>query len=110
MHPLFSYIFSIVDISILLSGPHKQVSSSFHEADNKKIAVEDEEHARMMARLDELEREEELAAERGDETDDDETDGDESDEDEHTKVYLDSFSDQISVDQVSEVMYRTFMF
>ncbi|KAF3444095.1 hypothetical protein FNV43_RR13785 [Rhamnella rubrinervis] len=84
------------------SGPHKQVSSSFPEADNKKIAVEDEEDAHMMARLDELEREEELAAERGDETDDDKSDDDESDEDEHTKVYLDSFSEQISLDQEPE--------
>lgn len=111
MHPVFSYILSTVEISMLFSGPHKQVSFSFPEADNKKIAVEDEEDARMMARLDELEREE-LAAERGDETDDDESDDDVSDEDEHTKVYLDSFADQISLDQVgnSEVVYRTFMF
>ncbi|XP_015870765.4 uncharacterized protein LOC107407938 isoform X1 [Ziziphus jujuba] len=67
----------------------KQISSSSPEADNKTNALEDEEFARIMSRMDELEKEE-LAAESYNETG----------EHEETDVSLDSFSDQISLHQV----------
>lgn len=93
---------------MLSSGPSKQVSSSSPEADSKKIAVDDEEDARIMAKLDELEREEELAAEREDESDDYESGNDESNEDEQTNVNFDALSEHISLDQIknSEVMCK----
>lgn len=56
------------------SGLPKSDSPSSVKADNIEVPVEDEQFARMMARLDELEKQE-LAAE---------SDEDESDEDEHT--------------------------
>lgn len=84
---------------MLFSDLLKQISSSSPEADNKTNALEDEEFARIMSRMDELEKEE-LAAESYNETG----------EHEETDVSLDSFSDQISLHQVknSEVMLRTF--
>lgn len=71
-------------------GPLKEVSSSFSEADSKKVASEDEEFARIMSRLDELEKEE-LEAEGNDE----------SEEDEPTKADLDSISDKISLQKLN---------
>jgi unconventional prefoldin RPB5 interactor 1 len=45
-------------------GPPKEDAPRFSEADGAKVGVEDEEYARMMSRLDELEKEE-LEAECG---------------------------------------------
>jgi hypothetical protein len=39
-------------------GPPKEDAPRFSEADGAKVGVEDEEYARMMSRLDELEKEE----------------------------------------------------
>ncbi|XP_050248331.1 uncharacterized protein LOC126695567 isoform X1 [Quercus robur] len=49
------------------SGPPKEDAPSSSEADKAKVSVEDEEYARIMSRLDELEKEE-LEAECGNET------------------------------------------
>ncbi|XP_022149690.1 RNA polymerase II subunit 5-mediating protein homolog isoform X2 [Momordica charantia] len=57
------------------SGVNKQDVHSVPEVDKAKITEEDEEYARIMARLDELEKEEELAAgndNQGDEEDEEE--------------------------------------
>ncbi|XP_062152704.1 uncharacterized protein LOC133861023 [Alnus glutinosa] len=52
------------------SGPPKEDAPRFSEADGAKVGVEDEEYARMMSRLDELEKEE-LEAECGNGNDED---------------------------------------
>lgn len=54
-----------------IPGVSKPVSRSFTEADNEKATVEDEEYARILSRLDELEKEE-LEAESVNEPDKDE--------------------------------------
>ncbi|KAJ0053653.1 hypothetical protein Pint_02287 [Pistacia integerrima] len=91
----------MVEMSISVSGLPKQ-DSSLSEANNFKDEDEDEEYARIMSRLDELELEE-LAAE-SDNWDDDgkqsntaENDND-SDEDKQAKADFDPFPDQSSFD------------
>ncbi|KAK9285005.1 hypothetical protein L1049_024187 [Liquidambar formosana] len=56
---------------VSITGPLETDSSGFSEADNTKGPVEDEEYARLLSRLDELEKEE-LAAESANEHDEDE--------------------------------------
>lgn len=77
----------------------EQVSSCGSGVDNTKKVLEDEEFARIMARLDELEKEE-LEAECNNE----------SDGEEKTNAVLDNFSDQISLEEVkiSKVILMTF--
>ncbi|XP_024018205.1 RNA polymerase II subunit 5-mediating protein homolog [Morus notabilis] len=70
-------------------GLLKQVSSSFSEADNKRVAVEDKEFARIMSRMDELEKEE-LEADGNDE----------SDEDEPSKADMDSIAEKLSNQEI----------
>ncbi|KAL5864841.1 hypothetical protein ACOSQ3_002355 [Xanthoceras sorbifolium] len=82
------------------SGSIKQGSSSFSEADNTN--VEDEEYARIMSRLDELEQEE-LAAEIDNGVDEDNRGNagisdDESNEAEQAETDFDQFPDQIGHD------------
>lgn len=55
----------------LVSGPHEEDSNPY-EGYKGEVSNEDEEYARLMARLDELEKEE-LAAERVDESDEEDT-------------------------------------
>lgn len=52
---------------MFFSGPPKEDAPSFSEAEKAKVLVEDEEYARIMSKLDELEKEE-LEAECGNET------------------------------------------
>ena len=52
---------------MFFSGPPKEDAPSSSEADKAKVSVEDEEYARIMSKLDELEKEE-LEAECGNET------------------------------------------
>lgn len=62
-------------LTFLFSGVNKQDVHSVPEVDKANITEEDEEYARIMARLDELEKEEELAAgndNQGDEEDEEE--------------------------------------
>ncbi|KAH7576957.1 hypothetical protein JRO89_XS01G0182700 [Xanthoceras sorbifolium] len=82
------------------NGSIKQGSSSFSEADNTN--VEDEEYARIMSRLDELEQEE-LAAEIDNGVDEDNRGNagisdDESNEAEQAETDFDQFPDQIGHD------------
>lgn len=73
------------------SGVNKQDDPSVLGVDNAKVAVEDEEYDRMMSRLDELEKEEELAA-RNDVQSDEEDEEDEE-EKENSNESLEKFHD-----------------
>lgn len=78
----------------------KEDSPSLSEAGNLKAEDEDEEYARIMSRLDELEKEE-LAAEienrSGENTQNNASESDNKDDDEQAKSVFDQFSDQISL-------------
>ena len=86
------YTTVIVETLMALSGPLKQVSSSFSEADKEKVSVDDEEFARLMSRLDALEEEEREA----------ETNN-ESDEDEQTEAVLEGLPAEISRHEMEHI-------
>ncbi|XP_031391806.1 RNA polymerase II subunit 5-mediating protein homolog isoform X2 [Punica granatum] len=83
------------DASVPESGPHEQGSNSY-EGYKGKVPNQDEEYARIMARLDELEKEE-LAAERADDYDEEDTIPADSD------IFPEksSFSDEKSTDSMN---------
>ncbi|XP_068335338.1 uncharacterized protein [Pyrus communis] len=78
-------------------GPLKQDSPSSTGADNTKVSDEDEEYARILARMDELEKEE-LEAESEIVSEEEQSDND-SDENKKIKVDLHQFPDHKSLHQ-----------